>query len=155
MMPIFAKRLCMPSMWRTVVSAAVQSSTVASVADPVLWVVRLYFPIASLGIVVYPPAFSRRKDGAFRRLVNAHSVQRKHYGLQHLLQKERCLVRRRTYVRGQLQGANVHNTMWRYSGCRNVSGTEHRMTFWQPAMHKQILSEITSEWLTTCRARML
>lgn len=100
MMPIFARRLYMPSMWRTVVSAAVQSCTVASLADPVLWIVRLSFSTASLAIGVTPPAFLRRKNGAFCWLVNAHSVQRKHNGLQHLLQKERCLVRRCTYVRG-------------------------------------------------------
>ncbi len=79
-------------MWRTVVSASVQSCTVASVADPVLWIVRLSFSTARLAIVVTPPAFLRRKNGAFCRLVNAHSVQRKHHGLQYLLQKERCLV---------------------------------------------------------------
>ncbi len=121
------------------VSASVQSRAVASVADPVLWVVRLCFPTASLAIVVIPPAFLRRKDGAFRRLVNAHSIQRKHNGLQCLLQKERCLVRRRTYVRGQLQGANMllHASKQLNVAafrCRNASVTKHRMTFWQPAV---------------------
>ncbi len=122
-------------MWRTVVRASVQSCIVASVADPVLWIVRLSFSTASLAIVLIPPAFLRRKNGAFCRLVNAHSVQRKHNGLQYLLQKERCLVRRRTYVRGQLQGANVllhASTQINVAvvRCRNASGTEHRMAFW-------------------------
>ena len=117
-------------MWKTVVSASVQSCTVAFVADPVLWVVRLFLPIASLAIIVIPAALLRRKNGPFRRLVNAHSVQRKHNGLQHLLQKERCLVRRRTYVRSQLQGANVllhASTQINVAvlRCSIASGTEH------------------------------
>ena len=126
-------------MWRTVVSASVQSCTVASVADPVFWIVRLSFPTPSVASAVIPPAFLRRKNGPFCRLVNAHSVQRQYNGLQYLLQKERCLVRRRTYVRGQLQGANVllHASTQMNAAvlrCRNASGTEHGMAFWQPAV---------------------